>query len=85
MVLAKVKMSKEFMEIFNDKEFSMLRLYLSMLKRDGDCFISEVVDNELNLKLTLQDYFFNEKGEEADEFWKRCNKVTWDIIKVIEL
>lgn len=84
MKLAKIKPSKKFMEVLSNEEFPILRMYLSWLKRDGDCFISEIRDEELNFKLIIKDYCFNEP--ESERFWKELEgSLTWDIIKVIEL
>lgn len=84
MKLAKVKPQVEFMEAFNSREFPALRMYLSDFMRDGDTFISEIRDGELNFKLTLQDYCCNES--ESKELFERVNgTIHWDIIKVVTL
>ena len=83
MVLAKVKPSKEFMEAFNSREFSMLRRYLSDFMRDGDTFISELRGGELNFKLMLQDYCCNEP--ESKELFERIGSIHWDVIRVVVL
>lgn len=84
MKLAKIKIQKELLEMLEGTEFPILRMYLSWLKREGDIIISEVRDGELNFKLIIEDYCFNEP--ESKEFWKRLNDdLHWDILKVVEL
>lgn len=45
----------------------------------------------LNFKLSLEDYFFNEEGREAEELWKFAEKLTgkknieWTVVKIVEL
>lgn len=81
------------------RTFSTLSCYIEGFggyKRTEDgCFLSEIVqyDNKptLNLKLSLEDYFFNEEGREAEKLWEFAEKLTgkknieWTIIKIVEL
>lgn len=84
MKLAKIKMSKDVMNALNNGELPMLNMYLSWLKRDGDFFISEFRNEELNFDLILFDYSFNEP--ESKKFWSIVNNnATRTIVNIIEL
>ena len=66
MRLAKVK-SRVLAKALDSKKFWCLGMYVGDFKREGDCFICEVVTCEgkptLDIKLALFDYGFNEYQE----------------------
>ena len=82
MKIAKVQ-SKVLDEALKTKKFPSLRVYIAGFRGfertlDG-CFISKVIENcegssILEIKLSLQDYFFNEYHE-SSSLWKFAEKL----------
>lgn len=78
------------------KTFWTLNLYLREFQRTDDgCFTSGMVLRDgaltLHFEVALEDYLFNEEGQEAEALWKFAEKLTgkkclhWKIVKTIEL
>ena len=93
MRLAKVK-SRVLTKALDSKKFWCLGMYVGDFKREGDCFISEVVIREgkpvLDLKLALFDYGFNEYQEmlkvyEMAEATIGKKEIDLHVLKVVEL
>lgn len=78
MKLAKVK-SVVLDKALQTREFWTLSVYLDSYRRTEDGgFLCEVVKDgdkpELEIKLSLYDYFFNEEGGEALKLWDFAEK-----------
>lgn len=82
MKLAKVK-SKVLDEALKSNEFPSLHMYIAGFggyERTSDgCFVSKIVKDSddkpvLNIKLSLEDYFFNEYHE-SDKVWDFAEKI----------
>lgn len=80
MKIAKIKSVVLDKALQDRKSFWTLSLYLREYNRTEDgCFISEIVKDTdgwtTNLRLSLQDYLFNEGGQEADKLWELAEKL----------
>lgn len=90
MKIARIKLQKEFVEALEDRNFWELHLYCRDYKRNGDEILTEISNEELSFKLTLDDYFANifseDSQRERDLLWKKVNgKITWKILKIVEI
>ena len=75
------------------KDFGVLSMYLQWFDKDGDCFISDIREfdgkSTTGLRLSLEDYFFNER--ESEELWKLAKKllgkktIDMKILKIVSL
>lgn len=83
MKLAKVK-SVVLDGALKTNEFPSLHMYIAGFggfERTSDgCFVSKIVkdsDNKpvLDIRLALEDYFFNEEGQEAEKLWEFAENI----------
>lgn len=86
MILAKIQ-SKVLSKA--RKELPILNIYLSIFKTEKDCFMTEVIGKDTQLKAVIEDYCFNEK--ESKGLWNIAKRIkgTKEIdlkpIKIIEI
>jgi len=101
MRIAKIKSVVLDKALQDRKNFWTLSVYLGEYRRTEDgCFITEVVKEygatakdpwTTNLRLSLQDYFFNEERQEVDKLWNFAEKligkktIDFKCINVVEL
>lgn len=80
MKIAKIKSVVLDKALQDRKNFWTLSVYLGEYNRTEDgCFISEIVKDTdgwtTNLRLSLEDYLFNEAGQEAEKLWELAEKL----------
>lgn len=80
MKIAKIKSVVLDKALQDRKNFWTPSVYLGEYNRTEDgCFITEVVKDTdgwtTNLRLSLEDYLFNEAGQEAEKLWELAEKL----------